>query len=88
MTSLTSKFVFFKSMLFAKFTQAHAAFGWGICHPLIVIFLKGDNFCDFLFASLDDFTEKLDSLTREANRNDDGGVAYPKVLPFTLITLC
>ena len=28
-----SNFVF-KSMLFAKFTQAHAAFGRGICHLL------------------------------------------------------
>ena len=28
-----SSFVF-KSMLFAKFTQAHAAFGPGICHLL------------------------------------------------------
>ena len=26
-------------MLFAKFTQAHAAFGWGICHLLWWLFL-------------------------------------------------
>ena len=37
-------------MLLAKFTQAHAAFGWGICH---LLFTKGNNFDDIMFASLE-----------------------------------
>ena len=37
-------------MLSAKFTQAHAAFGRGICH---LLFTKGNSFDDIMFASLE-----------------------------------
>ena len=38
-----SNFIF-KKMLFAKFTQAHAAFGRGFCHLLWWLFLKTTDF--------------------------------------------
>ena len=43
-----------KFMKNSSITQQNTEGEWGHLHVFLTFFLKGNNFCDFMFASLED----------------------------------